>query len=104
MGLESRGSNVYYYRKRRDGSRVVSEYVGGGHVAGLAARLDAAERAEGEAKRAALRGERESGEALDNLLDAIGAALKTAAGLEMIAAGCHNRKGEWRVIRGGKKD
>ena len=104
MGFETRRGNLYYYRKRRDGSRVVSEYVGVGHVAALCSQLDDAERAEGEAKRAALRGEREAGEALDELLDAIGAALRTAAGLEMIAAGCHNRKGEWRVIRGGKKD
>jgi hypothetical protein len=104
MGLETRRGNLYYYRKRRDGARVVSEYVGGGHVAALCSQLDAAERAEGEAKRAALRGEREAGEALDNLLDAIGAALKTAAACELTAAGCHKHRGQWRVIRGGKKD
>jgi hypothetical protein len=102
MGFESRGSNTYYYRKRRDGSRVVSEYVGSGPVAVLASRLDAAERAEEKARRAQQRGEREADEALDELLDAIGAALKTAAACELVAAGCHNRKGEWRVIRGGK--
>jgi hypothetical protein len=39
---------------------------------------------------------------LDELLDAIGDALRTAAACEPIAAGCHNHKGQWRVIRGGK--
>jgi hypothetical protein len=102
MGVESRGSNLYYYRKRRAGSRVVSEYVGRGHVAALTLKLDALERDEETARRAQERSEREADEALDVLLDSIGAALKEAAACELVAAGCHNRKGEWRVIRGGK--
>jgi hypothetical protein len=100
MGFETRRGNAYYYRKRRDGGRVVSEYVGGGHIAALASRLDEAERAEEKARRAQERGQREADEALDELLDALGGALRTAAACELIAAGCHNRKGEWRVIRG----
>ena len=102
MGFETRRGKLYYYRKRRDGVRVVSEYVGGGMVAALCSQLDDAERAEAEARRATERGGREAEEALDKLLDTIGAALRTGAGLEMIAAGCHNHKGQWRVIRGGK--
>jgi hypothetical protein len=102
MAFESRGSNLYYYRKRREGSRVVSEYVGRGHGAALTLKLDEAERAEEKARRMKERGGREAGEALDELLDAIGAALRSAAAVELVAAGCHNRKGEWRVIRGGK--
>ena len=100
MAWEDRGGHLYYYRKRREGSRVVSEYVGGGPVAVLASRLDAAERVEEKARRARERGDREADEALDKLLDTIGDALGTAAACEMIAAGCHNHKGEWRVIRG----
>jgi hypothetical protein len=100
MGVESRRSNLYYYRKRREGSRVVSEYVGGGHIGALSATLDAAERAEAKTLAARERGGREADEALDGLLDAIGAALKEAAACELVAAGCHNHKGEWRVIRG----
>lgn len=102
MGVESRRSNLYYYRKRREGSRVVSEYVGGGGVGACAAKLDELEREEENARRAQERGGREADEALDGLLDAIGAALKEAAACELVAAGCHNRKGEWRVIRGAK--
>jgi hypothetical protein len=102
MGLEARGSNLYYYRKRREGPRVVSEYIGRGYVAALTMKLDALEREEERAHRAQERGEREADEALDGLLDAIGAALKEAAAVELVAAGCHNHKGEWRVIRGGK--
>ena len=102
MGLETRRGKLYFYRKRREGGRVVSEYVGGGRVAALCSQLDDAERAEGEARRASERGGREAEEALDGLLDTIGAALRTAAACELIAAGCHNHRGQWRVIRGGK--
>jgi hypothetical protein len=102
MGLERRGSNLYYYRKRREGGRVVSEYLGRGDFAALAAMLDTTERAGEKARRARERGSREADEALDELLDAIGSALSMAAACELVAAGCHNRKGEWRVIRGGK--
>jgi hypothetical protein len=103
MGVETRGGNFYYYRKKRDGGRVVSEYVGGGRIGALCAQLDAAERAEEKARRAQERKGREADEALDELLDVIGAALRTAAACELRAAGCHNHKGEWRVIRGGKE-
>ena len=92
MRFETRRGNLYYYRKRREGGRVVSEYVGGGVVAGLSARLDAAERAEGEASRAQGRGGREADEALDGLLDAIGAALKQAAACELVAAGSRSAR------------
>jgi hypothetical protein len=102
MGFESRGSNSYYYRKQRVGGRVVSRYVGGGDVGRLSAKLDAADRAEEEARRARDRGEHEAEEALDELLDALGSALRMAAACELIAAGCHSHNGQWRVIRGGK--
>jgi hypothetical protein len=65
MGLERRNGGLYYYRKRRVGRSVRSEYVGGGMLAEFAARLDeedrdearqqaAAVKAEWDAKRAAL--------------------------------------------------
>jgi hypothetical protein len=40
MGLERRNGGLYYYRKRRVGSSVKSEYVGSGMLAALAAMLD----------------------------------------------------------------
>jgi hypothetical protein len=35
MALEWRGTNQYFYKKKRIGDRVVSEYYGGGMVASL---------------------------------------------------------------------
>lgn len=40
MAIESRGIHEYYYRKRRKGARVVSEYVGKGMVAELTAAIE----------------------------------------------------------------
>ena len=56
MAWERRaGGGLYYVRKRRVNGRVVSEYVGTGLAAALAAELDAQERIEHEARREALR-------------------------------------------------
>jgi hypothetical protein len=39
MGWERRGSNEYYYRKERDGSRVRSVYVGRGKIAHMVSQI-----------------------------------------------------------------
>lgn len=40
MVWERRGNSCYYYRKKRIGNRIVSEYIGSGETAFLFARLD----------------------------------------------------------------
>ena len=51
MNWEQRGNRRYYYRKRRHGDRVISEYVGAGELAEAAANLDALERELRQAER-----------------------------------------------------
>src|SRR4051812_2772447 len=84
MGWERRGGRSYYYTAERVGGRVVKLYVGTGHVAALAARLDAATR-----QQRASEGEADS-EALADL-DALAAALVPLYGLaanNAMFAGC----------------
>ena len=50
MALEFRTSNIYYYRKKRDGNRVISEYLGKGEMALLFSQLDKMEREERQNK------------------------------------------------------
>ncbi len=101
MGWETRKrGGRYYTRSKKINGRVVREYVGGGEVGAMIALLDAEDRAERLAERAAWRGrERELDEAEDivqNLGDAIEAHVRAV----LCAAGYHRHKnGEWRRRR-----
>lgn len=44
MALEKRNGNYYYYKKEREGKRVVSKYYGKGELASLVAQMDIFER------------------------------------------------------------
>ncbi len=46
MALEERNGNYYYYRKEREGNRIVSKYYGKGELASLVAQMDEIERQE----------------------------------------------------------
>ena len=51
MGLERRGNGYYYYKKEREGDRVVSRYVGGGSTANLFSLMNEMDADEKEQKR-----------------------------------------------------
>ena len=101
MAWERRGRRLYYYRKRREGKRVVSEYVGTGLLAELAAECDGLDRQEQEAERAARRAEREAQLEIDRTIDAAGEAVRTLTGAVLLANGYHLHKGQWRKRRDG---
>src|SRR5262245_40862714 len=90
----------YYTRSRRENGRVVREYVGGGTIGELAARLDTIEREKREAERDAARAEREAIDALDAPLDELNELADLLAQAALLAAGYrqHNR-GNWRKGR-----
>ena len=96
MAWESRHKHhSYYYRKRRVGRRVVSEYVGAGPAAMLIAELDMVEQEEAQEKRREqlrmMEQDLDIDEALDLSIDLARAVL--------LLAGCHSHKGEWRRRR-----
>jgi hypothetical protein len=96
MGWERRGNGQYYYRKRRVGARVVSEYVGAGAIGALTAAL-AGQRAR---QRALARQDREQHGAIDAELDRAGAVIRALAESALTKAGYHQHKrGEWRRKR-----
>ena len=105
MGWERRDrGGLYYVRKTRVGGRVVSQYVGTGAAAQLAAELDAHERAEREASRQALSADRERWARADAALDEMCEAVEVAARDGRILAGYHqHHRGEWRKRRGAKE-
>lgn len=89
----------YYTRSRKVNGRVVREYVGGGKVGALAARLDAIGRERREAESEAWRIEREEMEALDAAVDKLCQLADVIAKAAMVAAGFHRHRGEWRRRR-----
>ena len=91
---------LYYTRSRKEGGRVVREYVGGGVLGELAARTDELERREREQAAAADREEREMLEALDAPLTEAWEATETLYRAALVAAGYRQHKrGEWRKWR-----
>jgi hypothetical protein len=98
MGWDKGGR--YYTRSRRENGRVVREYVGGGTVGQLAARMDAIVQEKREADRALLKVQRDELAALDAPLDELNELADLLVRAAQLAAGFrrHNR-GEWRRPR-----
>jgi hypothetical protein len=100
MGWETRGTRRYYYRKRREGQRVVSEYVGTSSSAALIAESDALLRVQswGARKQRTLEIQqlRDADQEINRLLD-LCSSLTSAA---LIIAGYHTHKGQWRRKHG----
>jgi hypothetical protein len=90
----------YYTRSRREGGRIVREYVGRGYVAELAARLDELDRERREDERAALNHERDRLEATEAPILALHEEVERLVRGALLAAGYHRHKGQWRRRRG----
>jgi hypothetical protein len=101
MGWETRnGRGRYYTRSRREGGRIVREYVGCGPLADDTARLDAMFRELDQQERhswEAVQAEQTAITARVAAADEIVEALSWAA---LVAAGYHAHRGTWRKRRG----
>lgn len=94
---------LYYTRSKKVNGEVVREYVGGGVLGELAARMDSLERRQREEEAAAWKEEREQMEALDGLTEELYEAAEVLAKAALVASGYHQHKrGEWRKRRGNQ--
>jgi hypothetical protein len=90
----------YYTRSRKVNGRVEREYIGSGHVAELAARLDATRRERRDAERAAWQEERGRLDALDADVQAVKDLAEFVARAALLAAGFRqHHRGQWRRRR-----
>jgi hypothetical protein len=95
MGLKQRNGNLYFYENRREGERVVSNYIGGGPLA--------LERAEEEAvKRQAFEQQRAEIAGLSASVDTAVDRLMQMAEVQLVASGFHRHKRQWRKRRNGQ--
>src|SRR6185503_14465820 len=103
MGVEARhkAGNLYYYRKRREGDRVVSEYVGGGLVVDLERKREEIDKEIREAQALHLKAERMSAAEIDRALDEFCDTVDTLTTAVLISMGYHQHKRQWRRRRVG---
>jgi len=99
MSWEERGNGTYYYRKKRHGSRVVSEYVGRGKSAEYAAFFDGSGKRVRALVRAAKREAHATEERADETVLEFEKMVQALARGYLIAQGCHTHKGQWRRKR-----
>jgi hypothetical protein len=94
------GGGRYYTRSRREGGRIVREYVGIGRTAELIARQDETERLRREEEARVWREEREDLERLDGTAGDLCELAELLTRAAFLTAGYrqHNR-GEWRKPR-----
>ena len=90
----------YYTRSRREGGRVVREYVGGGLAGEMAEEADRTKRELEEARREREKEELERLEALAAPVLELSEAAEILAHAHLVAAGYHKHKGEYRRARG----
>jgi hypothetical protein len=90
----------YYYRSVRSGERVKKEYVGGGLLGQVAAKLDERERLRRKEEVACWRVERERLEESAAFLQELTEAAEVLVRAHLLASGCHRHKGQWRRRRG----
>ena len=103
MGIEARrNGNFYYYRKRRVGNKVISEYVGKGEVMQFEAALQEHRKREREQKREAMLAANLA--EIDMQLDQLEHRLKLRVSSSLLLAGFHRHKRQWRKRRDDRKD
>jgi hypothetical protein len=99
LAWERRGSNLYFYQSQRVDGRVRKKYVGTGEVAEGVAYADETIRRTRAERRERERAQLEEARGLVAAGDELHEAVEILARAEMVAAGYHRHKGEWRMRR-----
>ena len=101
MAWEQRGKRMYYYQKKRQGHRVVSEYVGHGSLATLIAELDREEREDYLHAHAEVRAQKSGFKELEVELEDLTTIVRALVHATLLTSGYHPHKGQWRKKRYG---
>jgi hypothetical protein len=96
MAYESRGDKRYYYRKKRKGNRVISEYVGSGELADALSEIDVLEREQREIDDEKQRIQRAEVAKVDDDIDAAFDLNRAAVDALFLTLGFHKHKRQWR--------
>ncbi len=103
MAFEKRKGNPYYYRKKRVGCRILSEYAGTGELAERRSELDRLRRQTRLIETRVELEERKEIEELDDKIDEIGSINRLLVDALFLVNGYRRHdRGEWRRKRNGK--
>lgn len=91
--------NGYYYRKKWQNGTCVSEYVGSGIIASLAADLDKIERDRQELARLEWQAHIEEQNVIDRQIEEVGRQAREITRAVLLATGHYQHKGTWRKRR-----
>ncbi|HLM62481.1 MAG TPA: hypothetical protein VK308_16895 [Pyrinomonadaceae bacterium] len=98
MALEKRNGNYYYYKKEREGNRVVSRYYGKGELASLVAQMDEIEREEKKIKTLENLRLKQETEAIDREIDLYESEVTDLITKTLLSLGFYKTKSrEWRL-------
>jgi hypothetical protein len=102
MAWEDRNGRKYYYRKRREGKRVISEYVGTGLAGEIAEIFDIESKHENNYKRAVFQGQKESAQVMAEQVRQIETFTRAMTRAMLLMSGYHAHKRQWRKYRNGR--
>ena len=93
--------NGYYYRSKRQGKRVVTEYIGSGYAGLVAEVVTERARQEAETKRREWEAIRDEQQRLDQIVNDFGKLATAHAEAALLLNGFHQSKRRWRRKRNG---
>ena len=100
MGIELRhGNKLYYYRKRRVGDRVISEYAGAGAIADIEEYKAKQLAAKKEAERRSLEAAQQLTAEIDSQIAPVADLIDLMVKAYLITEGFYTHKGQWRKAR-----
>ena len=99
MAWETRRDRRYYYRKRRIGNRVISEYIGTGERADAVAQGDLLGRLRMKIEHDEQQRQQDDEAAQDEVVAALSGVIGTLAAAGLLLDGCYQHHGSWRRRR-----
>ncbi|MCE5237181.1 hypothetical protein LLH23_01650 [bacterium] len=96
--------NGYWYRSRREGGKVVTEYLGNRSWVAPVLWLEEVKRQQHELDRAEAAAAREAERELDRRIDAVGDLARTMTGAVLVVSGYHTHNRQWRKQRDASSD
>ncbi len=91
--------NGYYYHNKRQGKRVVTEYIGSGYPALLAEQLTERARQEAKAKLKEWQAIKDEQQRLDRMVADFGKLADAMAAAALLLSGYHQSRRKWRKKR-----